>query len=393
MATRFDRACDHCGQRYIGFGAHFCSASCFNASKRGPPTEPDESVSADLGDELGWLHVAASTSIKTPDELLERSGIDLEVWEAIPDSGVMRKWDVPMKVEDRPVVVPCYYVGVRVRKKWEHSELPVPIVLKINRPSKRKPQRGDYTSVHFSDIHFPFHDPAALDILYSVIDTVNPNLVVDHGDTLDCAEISKYPKDPFNRVGLKAEIAMAAEHFGTIHALTPNAEHIWLEGNHENRLKRLIWGLADNRQAGEILTLDPVREALRWESLLGIGALGWECIAYPDHKLLFDRMILCHGEKVRSESGQSERAEYNHYGKNGMSGHTHRVGYYGKRDYNGQHGWWGLGCMCAIRTDYVSFPNWQQAFSVVTWTDDRKQYSVERVRIFDGSAFFRGERY
>lgn len=358
-----------------------------------PPDAPDETIDVSVEGAGGTVAVMASASIKDPVTLFNRSGLDPKVWEIVPDSGQMRKWDVPMKVDDEPVVIPCYYIGIKVRKRWEASDLPSPIVLRVTRPSTRKPTKGPYTSVHASDLHLPHHDPAALNLLYQVLDFVSPNLFVDHGDTLDCEEISKYPKDPMNRTTLKEEIRMGAEHLGTVHAITPNAEHVWLEGNHEERLRRLVWSLADNRQAGEILTLPAVQEVLQWRSLLGIGDLGWETIAYPRHKLLFDRLILCHGEKVRKDSGQTEKAEYNHYGKGGLSGHSHRVGYYGRRDYNGQHGWWGLGCMCAIRTDYVSFPNWQQGFCVLTWSDDRTAFAVERVRIFDGVAYFRGQRF
>lgn len=356
------------------------------------PTEPDETVSVTDDGDVGEVYVMASQSIKTPEDLFERSGLDPDVWEIVGDSQV-RKWDVPMKVDDRPVVIPCHYVSIKVRKKWEHSSLPMPVTLKITRPRKPRPSEGAFTSVHYSDAHFPFHDPRVINILYQILDYTNPGIVVDHGDTIDCTEISKYPKDPYNRIGLKEEIRLGAEHFGTVHALTPDADHVWLEGNHEERLQRLVWGLAENRAAGEILTLPAVKEALSWPSLLGIGELGWEAVPYPGHKLLFNKLILCHGEKVRKDSGSSEKAEHDHYGKGGISGHTHRIGYFGKRDYDGEQGWWGLGCCCLIRADYTSFPNWQQGFAVVTWSADRSHFAVERVRVFDGVAHFRGKRF
>ena len=356
------------------------------------PKQPDETISTDLAEEVGQVSVAASMSIKTPEALFERAGIDPDVWE-IAEEAPVRKWDVPMKVDDQPVVIPCYYVAIKVRKKWEHSSLPAPVVLKVTRPNAPRPTGAAFSSLHYSDVHFPFHDPRVVNILYQIADYVRPGFVADHGDTLDCTEISKYPKDPLDRVGLKSEIQQAAKHFGTVHAITPDADHVWLEGNHEQRMKRLIWSLAENRAAGEILTLPGVQDALSWPSLLGIGGLGWESVPYPGHKLLFNKLILCHGEKVRGDSGASEKAEYRHYGKGGVSGHTHRIGYFGKRDYDGEQGWWGLGCCCLIRADYTSFPNWQQGFCLITWSDDRTRFSVERVRVFDGVAHFRGKRF
>jgi predicted phosphodiesterase len=353
------------------------------------PTEPNEKI--DVGED--YVRVAASKSIRDPETLFAKSGLDPKVWEIIPDSGQMKKWDVPMKIDDEAVVIPCFYVAIKVRKKWEHSDLPVPIILTVPVRKKPRPTGGAFTSVHYSDIHFPHHAPAALEILYQILDVTNPDLVVDHGDTVDCEQISDHPKDPVNRTTLKEEVRMAAEHHGTVHGLTAKADHWWLLGNHEDRIRRQMWKLAENRVAGEMLTLDPVMEAMKWENLTGVGALGWEVTPYPKFRVLNNRLLLIHGNTAAAKSGASERKEYDRYGRGGMSGHTHRVGYFGKRDWNGQHGWWGLGCMCAIRDDFVSFPDWSQGFCVTSWNKGRTEFHVERVRIFDGVGYFRGKRY
>lgn len=403
MPTKYKRDCDFCGEYYEGYGVKYCSLTCQGADRTTPsladlPDAPDETVSVQITDEWGNVSVAASASIKTPEELFKRSELDPEVWEIVPDSGSMRKWDVPMRLDTGPVVIPCYYVGIRVRKRWEASEVPAPLVLKVTRPKRQKPTPGAFTSVHYSDSHVPHHDPRALNILYQIIDFVNPGLTVDHGDLLDCGEIGRYDKDPYNRVSLKEEIQMGAEVCGTVHALTPAADHVLLEGNHEARLRKAIWQMAENRQAGEVLTLPGVREALEWRSLLGIGELGWEWVGYtggggPNHKLLFDRIILKHGDVARAGSAVSARTECSKYNKSGMSGHTHRQGTYMHRDYNGTHAWWELGMLGKIRNDYVGHADWQQGFACVTWSDDRKRFGVELVSINDGVAYFRGRRF
>ena len=183
MGKKWMRNCDHppCGQYYEGYGRRFCSHDCDKASRRGVeepvPRAPSEDITIKLDTDFGSVTVAGSTSIKTPDELMKRSGIDLRIWEAVPDSGQMKKWDVPMKIDDKAVVIPCHYVAIKVRKKWEHSEeLPIPVVLKIVRPLRRKPADGAFVSVHYSDEHFPNHDPAAINILYQIIDFLGPNL-------------------------------------------------------------------------------------------------------------------------------------------------------------------------------------------------------------------------
>ncbi len=192
---------------------------------------------------------------------------------------------------------------------------------------------------------------------------------------------------------MKEEIQRGAKLLGQIHALTPHAEHVWFEGNHEERLKRLIWGLADNRQAGEILTLDGVRNALEWGNLLGLDALGWETTPYPKHKLLHDKLIVKHGSSVRKHSAYTAKEEHDKYGKSGISGHTHRLGAFYHRDYNGAHAWFEIGLLGRIREDYVDHANWQQGMAVVTWSKDRSRFGVELVSIHDGVCYFRGRRF
>jgi hypothetical protein len=391
---RFSRNCDRCGTHYEGWGAKFCGTECQGAIRsekvKGPAQlhEPDESVTVELKADYGHVSVAASSSIKTPEELVERAGIDLTVWE--PHDPSVRKWDTVLKVDEEPVVVPLFYVSVKLRKRWEATDLPRPVVLKVTRPMLRQPSVGPFASVHYSDIHFPFHDEKALNILYQVLDYVKPGMTVDHGDTLDCAEISKYPKDPFTRVSLREETEMGAVHNGIVHDITPDSEHIWLEGNHEERLKRLIWSAAEKRDIGELLALPKVREVLTWGSLLGLDSLGWESVPYPHHRVLFDRIIAAHGDTV---GGDVAKKLQNKFGKSGISGHTHKRGSFETRDYNGHHAWFQIGMLGRIRDDYKFYPDWAQGMGVVTWSDNRKEFGFEQLRIHDGVTYFRGKRF
>ena len=269
-----------------------------------------------------------------------------------------------------------------------------PINIHVTPKKLNAAKRSDvFHSVHYGDIHFPFHDPRALAIRNQILDFLTPGLVVDHGDTGDCESISVYPKDPFKRTPLGAEFQMMAADFGEVHTLTPRAEHVWLEGNHEERLKRLVWRAADTRDLAEVLTLEAVTDALKWGKLLGLDSLGWESVPYPKSKLLFNRVIVAHGNTVRTHSAYSAKAEHDRYGKSGISGHTHRRGSYYHTDYNGTHAWHELGMLGAIRNDYVAHANWQQGFGVVTWSKDRTRWGFEAVEIYDGAAFFRGMRF
>lgn len=397
VSKKFKRHCDHCGQMYEGYGPRYCSASCSNKARsrtqsKGVPQVPDETVHLSGDDDVMTVYVEASQVIKTPEQLIERADIDPTVWE-LTDSKV-KSWSVPMKVKETPTVLQMYYVSVTLKKPLT-ERLPVRNLLIQATPHEPRPpqQSGLLTSVHYSDCHFPYQDDRALEVLYQVLHELQPEIVVDHGDLLDCEQIGRFAKDPYNRVSLADEVKLAARHIAKVHSITPNARHIWLEGNHEQRLKRTIWELADKRSAGEVLTLPGIKDVLSWGRMLGLDSVGWEVVNYPQTLTLFDRMILAHGSKVRKHSAYSAKCEHDEYGKSGMSGHTHRMGSYYHTDYNGPHVWIELGLMGKIREDYVAHANWQQGFAVVTWSEDRKRFGVEHINIHDGKAFFRGKVY
>jgi hypothetical protein len=274
--------------------------------------------------------------------------------------------------------------------KWPDM-LPRPIQVNIPEPSFPKPDRESYVCVHYGDVHFPFQDDAALNVLYQVTADLCPDEVNCHGDLADCYSISKYEKDPQHRIELQDELRQVAEHLGIMAAISPFAKRRWLLGNHEDRLRRLIWDLAQSLPAQQLVRLPNVWEQLEWGRLVGADSAGWEI--HTGKVVQFDKLVLKHGDVVRQQSAYSARAELERYQKSGISGHTHRRGVYEKRDLNGAHAWWEHGCLCDLNPSYVSDPNWQQGFLVVTWSADRSSYGVEEVRIHDGTAIFRGKTY
>lgn len=245
-----------------------------------------------------------------------------------------------------------------------------------------------FTSIHYGDVHFPFEDASALSILEQIIAFTRPDLVACHGDLVDAYPISSFAKS-LKYHSLGDEIALAKSHLKRIRKLAPKARLMLFEGNHEDRLSRTISSMASKPEALAILGLPSVSEALSWPSLLNLREMGWEW--HDKRYVLFDKMILKHGTKVSKWSAYTARSEWEKYAKSGISGHTHRRGVFEHRDHNGVHGWWEHGCLCELNPDYVEDPDWQQGFLVVTWSEDRKNFAVEEVRIHDGTTVFRGK--
>ena len=254
--------------------------------------------------------------------------------------------------------------------------------------ARRRPKDGVTHSVHISDSHVPFHDAAAHSIAKQIISDVQPEVLVHHGDLLDCYDISDYDKNPERQHSLEDERVAAAELLGELHALTPDARHILCEGNHEDRLRRVAWTSPERTKA--VFRLAPVREALEWPRLLGIDGLDWEFVPYKRHMILNNKLVISHAGPLGGKYAGANNLK--RFGKSGMTGHFHRISSYYNRDFNGTLAWWELGAMCSLDAEYAHFPSWQQGMAVVSWHNDGS-FAVDQIHIHDGKAIFRGRRY
>jgi hypothetical protein len=95
------------------------------------------------------------------------------------------------------------------------------------------------TIISGSDFHDILCDPFHLDIFIDTIARVKPNKVVLNGDVLDMYEFSRYTKDP-RKIDMMAAINWAHKMLERIREASPDSEIIWVEGNHENRLIKLL---------------------------------------------------------------------------------------------------------------------------------------------------------
>ncbi len=250
-------------------------------------------------------------------------------------------------------------------------------------------------AVIYGDVHVPFQDPAALEIVKDIIVAVQPEVVVNIGDLFDCASISKFPKDPRRKDSLQDEIYLGAEHLREIRDLSLHADHYLFEGNHEERLRRTIWNMNDG--ARELAGLDVFDKYINWETILADANVdGWNFIPYDEQpvQILPIKLLTKHGTKLASGMGASGRTAFKEwitYGMSGMSGHSHRLGDFFHRDRNGSHRWIETGCCCELSGVPGGSPDhdWHQGCVVITYTDD--WFNCELVYIQDGRAMWRDE--
>ncbi len=89
------------------------------------------------------------------------------------------------------------------------------------------------------DTHVPFHDPAAWDTMIRAARVWRPDIVVLLGDFMDFYQLSRYSKDPDIMTSVEADCDAGVELLCELEALGAK-EHIFLQGNHEERLNKYV---------------------------------------------------------------------------------------------------------------------------------------------------------
>jgi predicted phosphodiesterase len=275
-----------------------------------------------------------------------------------------------------------------------------PQQLKIVDPKIKKIESADEVSLHWSDTHFPFHDPRAISCLYQIASEVKPTTLVMQGDLIDLWQISTHrppleTKLKMNQIDIQESINQAVNHLGIMSTMVrPGADKIYLMGNHEDRFERTLADMQLNPKTLALMRIPKIQETLNLDYILGLSDTGWDSHNYleGDRFLLHDRLLCIHGYRANMYSA---KAHLQDYGKSVIFGHSHRIQNWTSRDLRGTDAAWNMGCLCELDPHWRSRPNWHQGFAVVVWkkVDDDWFYSVEQVRVHEGVAIFRDKIY
>jgi predicted phosphodiesterase len=267
-----------------------------------------------------------------------------------------------------------------------------PLSVSIPKAAPRKASKT-VTALLWGDTHVPFHDPAVLAIVQAIAEDMAPDFLVHMGDLLDCRMLSRFDKDPERKESQQDEIDQARTHLATMRLASPQSRFIYLEGNHEDRLRRSLWSL--DGPAAILAQLTSFKKAMSWPALLGLDELRIEFVPYAEQSKRGDlpKFILKHGTVVRNKSGATAVGEQAKYNKSGASGHTHRLGMIYHRDANGAHVWLETGCTCSLAPDYCVDPDWQSGCVFLTFDPQTGAVAPEPVFIANGLGVFRGKTY
>lgn len=308
---------------------------------------------------------------------------------------------------------------------WPVIEQAAPI--SIPPVTVKNPQRTFKTAVFLSDPHVgfynfdgelvAFHDDRAMNVALQVIRDLQPDLIINGGDSLDLAEWSlKFAVTPEAMHITQPAIDRFYRFLCEQKLAAPNAEVRLLEGNHDRRLMNFV--SANAKAALRIRQADSPKSwpVLSVPFLLRLNELDVNYVdGYPAcWTRINDNLIAVHGHKVRS-SGSTAQAMIDDERISVVFGHIHRhesamktrrvlnKDTMGRRTNLTQ----SFGCLCHIdgrvpstrgATDLMGRPipsaeNWQQGFGVIHFIEGDGPFDVERVYINDGLGIFRGKVY
>lgn len=222
------------------------------------------------------------------------------------------------------------------------------------------------------DIHVPYQDDVAVDLALDFLAWFKPDKLWLIGDIVDFYQLSRFSKDPSRVPKLQDDLDATTALLKRFRGACPKAHIVYLDGNHEDRLRRFCW---------DTQVLASVRK-LTVPKLLGLDELQIEHHPYGRVQSWHGLMVE-HGDRVSRHSAYTAKSMLEARGKSGISGHTHRMGSHYRTDCTGTKAWWENGCLCSLQPDYTFMPNWCQGFSIGHAIDGGQRFFIEQIPIID----------
>ncbi len=189
-------------------------------------------------------------------------------------------------------------------------------------PTKYPQQLNEHPEIHdtpilskvmcIPDIHRPYHDQKAWDLIIRCGRFFNPDILVQSGDAADFYAVSAHNRSPARKKGLGEEIKDVNKAFDDMDSLGAKRKE-FTSGNHEDRLARYF------------STCAPALYDLPGTSipeLFNLQERGWNYTPYRHHTKL-GHLYLTHD--AGGAGGQAHAQAGHKFAGNVVIGHVHRI--------------------------------------------------------------------
>lgn len=314
---------------------------------------------------------------------------------------------------------------VRTLHKYEYDnerEPFTPAVAARITPSRRKPVKRDYESIFvFGDAQIdyrrldsgellPIHDERAMKLARFICRDLQPNQIVNLGDTVDLAALSRFnpDSDHFHRT-IGPSLQRIHDFYAELRSDNPNAKITEVDSNHNVRLKNYVLKhmpqLYGVRRAGSsdeypVMTY-PYLANLQALDVNWVGGYG---AAEYRHN---DDLAFIHGNTAVSQGSTAAKLSKENPDRTIVQGHAHRAESFHRTDRNGRVlGAYVVGALCKTTGEVPSFwsavddngqpvryqENWQNSVAHIR-DYGNGNYQFDHIMIRDGKAFYNGKEY
>jgi len=373
--------------------------------------------------------------IKTVEDLRKHANLPEEDW--IEISAKPNSWGTAMKLQKREflkdkgkydtagwtvIKVPIYQIKASFMKRTPeavHWPLVQPVQCTTLPPIDNSNARRarQFKEVHqdliVSDAQIgfyrypdgrlePFHDRRCLDLVLQVAQFTKFDRIWIIGDFLDLADWSDhYVRSP--EVYFTTQPMLNEAYWWIYQLKETGAEVIFIEGNHEARLPRVlaknaVQAMGVYQAMKDVEGEYPVMSIPHW---LRLDELGVEYKGnYPNgHDWVNKNLRISHGEVVRSTSMDTVRKMANDNSRySEVVGHIHRLetAYRSVHPFGGMkmYGFYSVGTLARTQTPMppsgISRVNWQPGFGTITYQSGNGFAEVDLHPIWGGTLFYEG---
>lgn len=247
-------------------------------------------------------------------------------------------------------------------------------------------------TIIISDHHFPFQDNDVINLVSNFLEEQQPKEIIINGDLIDFWEISKFNKNPPEEKAFQDDLDLTVNYLYDLRSRCPKSKIIYIEGNHEFRMRRYLIS-----QAPEIRGL----RCLRIEELLHLNELkiqyisvGNELGKFIDNYIKKGKLYIGHFDQYNKYSGYTAKNLIFGKGCSIIQGHTHRFAIVSHTLMDGTE-LIGVesGCLCNRKPKYVKDPDWQFGFVILYTKKNSLRFQIIPIRIVNYGFFFGGKEY
>ena len=220
------------------------------------------------------------------------------------------------------------------------------------------------------DLHVPKHDRAALRIVEAAMRERRFDYAIYLGDVLDLESISKYSKADLRKFeprGVLREFSALEDVMGRhVELLGPQCQIVWIQGNHEYRLERVIHAMPP---------LEGILDIERNISFVRDGRVKFVRFYETGEGVYLGDCLFIHG--IYHSEYHAKRHATLYPTTNIVYGHTHDVDSYSRptrdRKVNSAQ---SLGCLCRMDLEYMALKacDWQHAYAIYHFDTTGKSF-------------------